>query len=191
MSDKKPDQEPSIEEILASIRQIISDDDAGGSAPLDKPAEPPPPPANDDVIDLTEKVDPVVESFPSFLEDPIEEEPPAEDVKVELRDPVEEEPALMPSSSLDFDDPVPSAPEDPAPILTDRAAGAALAAFSRLSGSMPIRRPDSPGEGTLEDIVRDMLKPMLRAWLDDNLPPIIEKLVRRELEKLSQKAMED
>lgn len=95
-----------------------------------------------------------------------------------------------PSNSVDFDDP-PSAPADNSSLLTDRAAGAALAAFSKLSGNMPIRRANSPGEGTLEDIVRDMLRPMLRTWLDDNLPPIIERLVRRELEKLSRQASED
>lgn len=83
MPDKKPDQEdPSIEEILASIRQIISDDD-GAAAPVppassSPPApEPPPPPANDDIIDLTEKADPPANSFPAFLEqaaaDPFEE----------------------------------------------------------------------------------------------------------------------
>ncbi len=200
MPDKKPDQEPSIEEILASIRQIISDDDgAAAPAPASPPPapEPPPPPANDDIIDLTETADPPADSFPAFLEqaaaDPLEEEDPAPPiVDVTLKDHVEEEPPFMPppSDSMDFDDP-PSAPADDSALLTDRAAGAALAAFSKLSGSMPIRRSDSPGEGTLEDIVRDMLRPMLRTWLDDNLPPIIERLVRRELEKLSRQAAED
>lgn len=206
MPDKKPDQEPSIEEILASIRQIISDEDGGGgAAPSSSEApssvpESPVPPANDDVIDLTEKVDPEpeVEPIPSFLEDPVEEAPPAvplpepDPIHVDLRE-QEEEPALPAPEpeSPDFDD-VPETPEDvPDSILTDRAAGAALAAFSKLTGSMPIRSPDSPGQGTLEDIVRDMLRPMLRTWLDDNLPPIIEKLVRRELEKLARQTMED
>jgi cell pole-organizing protein PopZ len=200
MPDKKPDQEPSIEEILASIRQIISDDDgAAASAPASPPPapDPPPPPANDDIIDLTEKADPPTESFPTFLEqasaDSLEEEnlaPPIVDVT--LKDHVEEDPPFMPppSDSLDFDD-SPSTSTDDSALLTDRAAGAALAAFSKLSGSMPIRRSDSPGEGTLEDIVRDMLRPMLRTWLDDNLPPIIERLVRRELEKISRQAAED
>ncbi|MCB9979198.1 MAG: DUF2497 domain-containing protein [Rhodospirillales bacterium] len=207
MPDKKPDQEPSIEEILASIRQIISDEDGeGASAPpaSDAPSsvpESPVPPANDDVIDLTEKIEPEpeVEPIPSFLEDPVEEAPPAaplpepDPIHVDLREQEEDVSALPPSEPEppDFDN-VPETPEDvPDSILTDRAAGAALAAFSKLTGSMPIRSPDSPGQGTLEDIVRDMLRPMLRTWLDDNLPPIIERLVRRELEKLARQAMED
>ena len=46
------------------------------------------------------------------------------------------------------------------------------------------------GQGvTLEDIVKDLLRPMLREWLDDNLPDLIERLVKEELEKLAQKAM--
>jgi cell pole-organizing protein PopZ len=38
---------------------------------------------------------------------------------------------------------------------------------------------------TLEDLVREMLKPMLKAWLDDNLPNIVERLVRAEIERVS------
>lgn len=38
---------------------------------------------------------------------------------------------------------------------------------------------------TLEDIVREMLKPMLRVWLDDNLPPMVERLVRAEIERVA------
>lgn len=204
MADRKQDQEPSIEEILASIRQIISDDDGGGApaSPPGPPEPPAPPPANDDVIDLTEKVDPAPEpeSFPAFLEQassdpPVEEDPGVPElpiVEVTLKDHVEEESPFMPpaSDTVSFDSPSASSADESA-LLTDRAAGAALSAFSKLSGSMPIRRSDSPGEGTLEDIVRDMLRPMLRSWLDENLPPIIERLVRRELEKLSRQAMEE
>ena len=38
---------------------------------------------------------------------------------------------------------------------------------------------------TLEDLVREMLKPMLKAWLDDNLPNMVERLVRAEIERVS------
>jgi uncharacterized protein len=43
---------------------------------------------------------------------------------------------------------------------------------------------------TLEDIVRTELKPLLRDWLDDHLPAIIERLVREELERVSKRALE-
>jgi cell pole-organizing protein PopZ len=38
---------------------------------------------------------------------------------------------------------------------------------------------------TLEDIVREMLRPMLKTWLDDNLPGLVERLVRAEIERVS------
>ena len=38
---------------------------------------------------------------------------------------------------------------------------------------------------TLEDLVREMLKPMLKSWLDDNLPNMVERLVRAEIERVS------
>ena len=38
---------------------------------------------------------------------------------------------------------------------------------------------------TLEDLVREMLRPMLKAWLDDNLPGMVERIVRAEIERVS------
>ena len=38
---------------------------------------------------------------------------------------------------------------------------------------------------TLEDLVKEMLRPMLKTWLDDNLPPLVERLVRVEIERVA------
>jgi hypothetical protein len=38
---------------------------------------------------------------------------------------------------------------------------------------------------TLEDLVREMLRPMLKSWLDDNLPGMVERIVRAEIERVS------
>lgn len=38
---------------------------------------------------------------------------------------------------------------------------------------------------TLEDLVREMLRPMLKTWLDDNLPGLVERLVRSEIERVA------
>ena len=38
---------------------------------------------------------------------------------------------------------------------------------------------------TLEDLVKEMLRPMLKNWLDDNLPSLVERLVRAEIERVS------
>ena len=51
------------------------------------------------------------------------------------------------------------------------------------SGNMPL------GSGrTLEDLVKEMLRPMLKDWLDRNLPPMVEHMVRRELDRMTRKA---
>jgi cell pole-organizing protein PopZ len=75
-------------------------------------------------------------------------------------------------------------------ILTDNAANAALKGFSSLAGNVGVDRGTYPGGITLEDIVRDLMKPMLREWLDQNLPPLIEKLVKQELERIANKALD-
>jgi cell pole-organizing protein PopZ len=165
MADKTPDQEPSIEEILASIRQIISDDDetpAPAAAPA--PAE-----EDDGVLELTE----VLEEEPIAAPPEPDLPPPPRKIELDLRDAGPE-------------------PEDDnaTEILTDHAANAALQGFMRLSSNTPIDRAGN-GQVTLEDIVRDLMRPMLRDWLDRNLPPIIEKVVEKELDKLARKALND
>ncbi len=171
MADKAGDQEPTIEEILASIRQIISDDDEEEKKPAAKPAPPPPEPEpeeeeDDEVLELTEVV-----SKPARNPDP---EPRR--VEVDLRDP-------DPVSSPDDD-------EEDSALLTDSAANAALAGFARLASRAPIDRTGT-GLVTIEDIVRELMKPMLREWLDIHLPPLIEKVVQKELQKVARRATED
>lgn len=53
-------------------------------------------------------------------------------------------------------------------------------AFDRLSRSL-----STTGNGSMDDMVRDMLRPMLKQWLDDNLPTLVERLVRAEIERVS------
>ncbi|NDG04002.1 MAG: DUF2497 domain-containing protein, partial [Alphaproteobacteria bacterium] len=43
------------------------------------------------------------------------------------------------------------------------------------------------GQKTLEDMVMEQLRPMLRSWLDDNLPPMVERLVEREIQRISRR----
>ena len=66
-------------------------------------------------------------------------------------------------------------------LVGDPAASAAAAAFSYLSSSLLM-----PKDGrTLEDVVRELLRPLLKSWLDANLPDIVEHLVRVEIERIS------
>jgi cell pole-organizing protein PopZ len=187
MPENKPDQEPSIEEILASIRQIISDDDApppaaqAVAAPEPKPApapEPEPVEEDDDVLELTEVVG---------KEEPPEPEeeyvPPPPRVQIDLRE-AEEEPPPMRKKTPEPDDDLGGE------VFTDHAAHAALEGFAKIASHMAIDRKGT-GTVTLEDIVRELMRPMLREWLDIHLPPLIEKVVQKELGRIARRAMDE
>jgi cell pole-organizing protein PopZ len=190
--------EPSMEEILASIRRIIADDSLGtkkdqpAPPPAAKPVEPAPvtpPPApvaaqpvmddiDDDVLDLADvaKVaelsdDVMVGSEEDFAEAEFPGMP--EPVMVTVDEPV---PApLAPTKPL----PSVSAMEDH--ILSRETSGLVANAFATLS-----RQTVMPAPGrTLEDLVSEMLRPMLRDWMDSHLPNIVERLVKAEIERVS------
>lgn len=190
MADKAPEQEPSIEEILASIRQIISDDDkepqeeqvpevvAAPPTPEPEPVkvpEPAPEP-EEDILELTE---PLIEE-----EDPIE---------VDLQD-IEEEftpPPAPPAPPAPTPEPSPAMQAQDSNILNDRARKSAISSMAKLAGNMPINRANHGLNSiTLEDLVREMLNPMLSDWLNSNLPPMVERIVQKELEKLARQAMD-
>jgi len=170
MSDQSP-QEPTMEEILASIRRIISEDDA--------PAE--------------EAAAPEAEA------EPLVEEAPAEDDVLELTDPIE--PAAPVETMGDIDvyspepepEPAPPPPPEPEPIqgfsrdevadnlVGDHAASLAATAFGSLSSALMM-----PKDGrTLEDVVRELLRPLLKEWLDQNLPRIVETKVEEEVHRIA------
>lgn len=190
MSAQTPEQEPSIEEILASIRQIISDDDEESPAPAAAPAPepvdipPPPPTVEDDVLELKNPIPadtPVIE-----MEDAVEEEiiETVEDIEIPVEEEELEEEIMAPLPKEE------AIPDDS--ILNYTARAAAMSGFAKLADNIAINKRRQAEEGlTLEDIVRDMLQPMLRVWLDENLPSMIERLVEKELEKLARKAMDD
>jgi cell pole-organizing protein PopZ len=81
--------------------------------------------------------------------------------------------ADMPPPPLD---PVVAAPK----ILSDTTDAAVGAAFGQLNSLLLSREAR-----TVEDLIRDMLQPMLKGWLDDNLPGLVEKIVREEIERVS------
>lgn len=192
MADQ-PDQEPSIEEILDSIRQIISDDE-------DAPAEP-----EEDIVELTDKID---EPAPKAATAP----PPAppevkEKIIVEMRDAEEKAAAPPPPPPPPPPSPPPPPPpkaEEPPPaprptpqpqtrdhmdsILTRHAETAAMDAFTELAKKAAIERG---GGITIEDVVRHEIRPLLREWLDRNLPPIVERLLQKEMERISQQFLGD
>lgn len=181
MAEIKTEQEPSIEEILESIRQIISEDGTpvDAAAAVAKPAKPAPAPA----------------PMPAA-----EKKPAAPPPKAAAPAPVKTQPILDLTEKI-------SPPKPPAPqpviaapqieleevpegenIISDVTADAAVAMLAKLlANNVSVERemPGRPGNVTLEDMTRELLRPLLREWLDQNLQAIIEKLVRREIERLS------
>ena len=150
MSDQTA-PEPTMEEILASIRRIISEDDA----PHGEAAHAAPEEDDEDVPELDE-------SLEAEIAAPPEPEPQPE--------PLSAEPAPAPPPVFHDE-----------PLVSRRAAKAAASAFGHLSAAASPPRESR----TLEDIARELLSPMLRQWLDDNLPRIVEAAVREEVERIS------
>ena len=71
-------------------------------------------------------------------------------------------------------------PFDMAQLLSDQTSSAVNSAFGHLAHTVLTNNAR-----TLEDLVKDMLKPMLKSWLDDNLPTMVERLVRAEIERVA------
>ncbi|HEX5794900.1 MAG TPA: DUF2497 domain-containing protein [Geminicoccaceae bacterium] len=79
-----------------------------------------------------------------------------------------------------------------AELVSATAASAATGAFARLSEALHQTPPeesvaDDSGR-TVEQFVEDMIRPLLKEWLDQNLPPIVERLVQKEIQKIARRA---
>lgn len=193
-------QEPTMEEILASIRRIISEDDA--------PAETPP--AQAEPESAPEPEPPVFEE-PAPVEAAAEPEPEpeaeAEEEVLDLTERYEAPPAAETIGDLDVStpDPFPSVEPSPEPVqqtasapmtssydplVGESAAASAASAFAGLAASLRQPDPDLPqGAGTsLEALVGSLLRPMLKDWLDANLPAIVEAQVKKEVERIARNA---
>ncbi|MEM9965466.1 MAG: DUF2497 domain-containing protein [Asticcacaulis sp.] len=178
MSDQSA-HEPTMEEILASIRRIISEDDA---APEDE--------APEAVEDTPE---PAVEAAPQYEPEPQEEvsfdaAPEDEDV-LELTTPIEDSRPSMSIGDIDAYEPMAAAAAVAATasassLLSERSAASAISAFGQLTSSSAL-----PREGrTIEDLLTELLRPMLKDWLDSNLPAVVESAVREEVERLARQS---
>ena len=230
MSSDKNDQEPSMEEILSSIRRIIADDEdeaapakpaakelpaaersatppaaAKRTEPERPPAKPPQPAFDElpddeenDVLDLTDVVERGgAKQQPSRFDheapfdgeaDEIDLEPEAWDEEPEP----EPEPAPPPRRAAK-PKPQPRAERsafDEDMLVSQAAATASTGAFARLakaaSGSEP--PPLAGGDKTVEQFLIELLRPMLKEWLDDNLEGVVERVVEQEVKKLARRA---
>ena len=132
-------QDPSMEEILASIKRVIRED---GRVPAQAARTPP---------RRNGRPEP----------EPPVPTPPEEDV-LELDDPVEAEDGL----------------------ISDNVAAASRQSLAALAAVRSAPPPPADG-GALENVVRDMLRPILKDWLDEHLPQIVEELVTREIARIT------
>jgi cell pole-organizing protein PopZ len=192
MTEAKNQQaEPSMEEILASIRRIISEDtDAGKAAAPAAPAAAPSPAAPP----------PAAAAAPPPSPPPPQPAPaPAADV-LELTEMVGDDGKVTEIAEERPASPPPAAPatDEDDQLVSNRAASAAagalagLAAASRKPEGTDMRGLMGVGNGamTLEEIVRSEMRPILKAWLDENLPPLVERLVQKEIKRITRQVDE-
>ncbi len=187
MSDPKTDEEPTMEEILASIRRIISDEGEESSVGAD-------PPAGDggDVLVLTNVVvvdEPAAEiAEPEPEREPEPEPEPEPELATEEESEPEPEPAPEPEPDVDV-----VLAEAVATIVSDPPAGLTADALSSLANTVADARGVHMGSGakTLEELVKELIRPMLKEWLDENLPNLTQRLVEREINRISGHTEED
>jgi uncharacterized protein len=205
MAQAAKSQEPSMEEILASIRRIIAEDDS------EKPAQRPPETASVELNPDAAAASPETERATDA--------PPRESPAARIGALSSSAKAARPSTVLDLIEPMgssasqsaaPAVDSSPAPappesiehavaneamsgtqssgahddgrggLMSNATSAAVDSAFNALAQTVLVHNAR-----TLEDLVREMLRPMLKVWLDDNLPGLVERLVRAEIERVS------
>lgn len=195
MTDPKSANDPSMDDILASIRKIISDDEARAQVNSQqaaaqagaRPAVTPPRigpegepklhgAGRDDVLLLTD-----------LIEEPRSDTVPPP-IPLPRIDPARA--AEMPQPSIE-----PVRPAD-AMLVGGGTAGSTASAFARLNqavqDSVPPPAAADPGPvvasgKTVEELVKETLRPMLKEWLDQNLPQVVERYVEREIVRLTRR----
>ena len=188
----KSPSDPSMEEIIASISRLIAEDKhptsrrAGTPSPAE--ADQRAPGGSSDILELTQVVNQdgsVRRVSPGAEVASAPEGPTAAAVDATGR--------IEPLTSHTDAASEPMLDTGRERVVSAAASGAAAAAFARLSSLAQERRneterPLGGAERTLEEIVREMLRPLLQAWLDSHLPGIVERLVREEIARIAGEA---
>lgn len=181
--------EPSMEEILSSIKRIIAEEGEAtqGRARRPQRAAPPPEP-EDDVEEVLELSDPMPQPpsdpAPQSVYQPEASPPPRMQAAPQPVAPAQAAAPQPRMSQPQMHQPAAAtARPAPEPIVSQQAVAASLGSLETLSKLIVKPAPDS--DGTLEGLVREMLRPMLRDWLDANLPDMVETLVAREIAKIT------
>jgi cell pole-organizing protein PopZ len=197
MSAAEAQAEPTMEEILASIRRIISEGDEPAGEAADAPAGAAAAAAaaavpDDDVLELSEAM---MEAAPAASDAPLDQSsiddlmifdraPEPEPEMAPEPEPMEMfEQAPAPIAETAFRAPEPISAYQPVEgLVSAEATSAALGALSKLHMAIPVY---TGPEATLETVVKDLLRPMLKQWLEDNLPAIVEAKVEAEVARIA------
>ena len=249
----KEGEEPSIEEILASIRKIISDEPGAEETEAQVPVNdmPPPPEPNepkpepaikidnndaDDILDLSAFADEsettddasepgILAELAQFADDAnvtqtdTDDDAPKGDIAMDAEqeeetnginldmedsdmqiddtdtmniDDIMASAALSPNMASDL----PSAPMDETPkekLVSESSAAVTTAALAKLASAADHKPSGTQlwvGARTIEQVVEDLMRPMLKEWLDQNLPTLVERLVEKELARMARRATE-
>ena len=164
---KPPAGDPQMDDILASIRRILNEDEAQGAA-----ASAGQTPAAGEPLELTEAM--LVQPGPAAEPAP---------------------PAKAPVTPVVAEAPAPAAPVALPPgadaLLAPAVAAATTQAIGQLLRAVADERaaPVHRGGPSIEDVVREEVRPLLKSWLDQHLPPIVERLVRAEIERVVGRAL--
>ena len=173
-----------MEEILASIRRIIAEDqkvlDAKAETPAGAALTETAPAASDDVDEDEDEAFDLASIAPPRVAVPTPE-PVSAPLFPELRPivsqsvtPLREAPAAAPTAT--------AAPitEVETPLISAATQSAASAAFQSLTHTVFTQQSK-----TMDELVSEMLRPMLTSWLDEHLPALVERLVKAEIERVA------
>ncbi|MEA2993442.1 MAG: uncharacterized protein QOD40_2362 [Alphaproteobacteria bacterium] len=221
MAQSAKAQEPSMEEILASIRRIIAEDETkaqGKNAesvepspvistrqisqpPDSSPSRSDPQPASamdqDDIDTMLSGIDvpsgtsdgtagaeadvlDLTEAMTAPAQPPVFRTIEANADVFFSEEEAENPPEQQPSAAVDEAPAAFTQHHPEPPLLSSETTAAVDAAFNSLAHTVLVQNAR-----TLEDLVREMMRPLLKAWLDDNLPSLVERMVRAEIERVS------
>lgn len=203
MSAADAQAEPTMEEILASIRRIISEDDTGAPPADAAPAAAAEPDFGDEILELNEPVMEMPETVsPDFDFDalPVDDEPEValEEIIVEDRweepEPVAPPPPA-PVAAAPVAAPVYAPAPEPAPtpfpfdqgLVSNPIADKTSTVFAKLAPNTTLPGMFISGN-TVEAMVGELIKPMLKDWLDANLPRIVEEKVEAEVARIARRS---
>jgi uncharacterized protein len=224
-TEPREQHEPSMEEILSSIRRIISDEDAEGADDADPEERPGSGAArarlasfeddvrtleptgedddSDDVLELTKVVresGEVVElnaaagNGAELDADRVDRGGDQEEAELAPPDDVaEEESDSMTDEHINPEDEatVYAKQRDVDELVSTTTASAASGSIAKLTSAFrtPAEESIADTDGrTMEQFAEDIMRPMLKEWLDEHLPPMIERIVEKEIRKIARRA---